>query len=183
MLSMAKLIARLFLLLTFAVLLIHAGAQTAPNTQTAPSAQAAPADNVMPPELTAIKTTLNNIGYTTTDADDKLGVIIKISGKYDYPTMVRLSVNKKVVYICITLLTLKPEEVAKFPFVKALEFDDAMLTFFTMAKSTSGPGEVIFKNTYVEVSGLTPQLLRERIDALRRDTDESDVYWNPELWK
>lgn len=184
MLFMAKLIARLFLLLTFGVFLIHAGAQTAPGNQTAPSAQtAAPPDKEMSPELTAIKTMLNNIGYATTDAESKRSVEIKINGKYEYPAGFSLTGNKKTLLIYTTLMTLKPEQIAKFPFVKALEFDDSAMSYFSMTKTANGSGEVVYRNAYLEVSSLTPQLLRETIDAFRGNADESDIYWNPELWK
>jgi hypothetical protein len=133
------------------------------------------------PGMATLETMVTNLGYSTTEGADHKDFSIVWTGKYDYKLHFNLSRDGTMGYAYVDLTTLQPDQLAKLPFTKLLETDDAGDFFYSMENHNGH--ETLYGNVIIPISGLTPQSLRSILENAVAKLDADDKYWNSDLWK
>ena len=131
--------------------------------------------------LASLETMVGNLGYNTTNATDKSHFWIDWQGKYSYRIDFQTSADGNMIYLYTYIDTFTPDQIAKTPFVKMLEFQNNGNVYFSMQNTSKG--EDIYLNEAFSAPGLTPALLRGQLDYFVKQIDGSDTLWNTKLWK
>ncbi len=130
--------------------------------------------------LATLETMVGNLGYTTTDATDKSHFWIEWQGKYNYRIDFQVSNDGEMVYLYTYIDTWTPDQLAKVPYMKMLEFQNIGNVYFSM--QNTGKGEDFYVNEAFSMPGLTPASLRGQLEYFVKQIDGSDNLWNTKLW-
>ncbi len=132
-------------------------------------------------DLAKLETMVTNLGYTTTDATDKSHFWIDWQGKYNYRIDFQVSNDGSMIYLYSYIDTWTPDQLAKVPYMKMLEFQNSGNVYFSMQNTSKG--EDFYSNQAFSMAALTPAELRSQLDYFVKQTDSSDNLWNTKLWK
>ncbi|HVP45606.1 MAG TPA: hypothetical protein VMT32_03450 [Bryobacteraceae bacterium] len=147
----------------------------------APAARADNTAQTEPAALSNLQTMVNNLGYTTDLASDKQSFAIQWQGDYDYRLHFELSNDGTLIYAYVNINTYKPADMAKLDFTKLLEVSNLGDFYFSMESGTDG--ESLYANAIIPLGGLTPQILRARLDNINDRLNSSAAVWDTSQWK
>jgi hypothetical protein len=145
-------------------------------------AAAAQADPTMGPALKNMETMVTNLGYTTSESPDKTSFSINLAnnnGNYIFDFITPDNGQTLVIYSPAQAVPLTAA--AKMPVLDMLDFGDHSDNYYTVQKFSDH--YEIFLNTELSTAGLTPVVLRVRLQAMIDDLDKSKAIWNSASWK
>jgi hypothetical protein len=142
----------------------------------------AQADSAIAPALKNMETMVTNLGYTTTESTDKTFFTINVSSNnnsYIFNFMAPDDGQTLVIYSPAQSIPLA--SAGKMPVLDMLDFGDHSDNYYTAEKF---PDHFeIFLNTELTTAGLTPGVLRVRLQGLVDDLDKSKSIWDSTSWK
>ena len=147
----------------------------------APAARADSTPQTESEGLSKLQAMVNNLGYTTELSSDKQSFAIQWNGDYDYRVHFDISKDSTLAYAYVNIATYTPADMAKLNLSKLLEVNDIGDFYFSMESGTAG--ESLYANVVIPLSGLTPQILRSRLDNINDELNSSAQVWDTSLWK
>ncbi len=140
------------------------------------------ADTPITPALRNMETMVTNLGYTTAESADKTYFTISLSSNnnsYVFNFITPDDGQTLVIYSPAQSIPVAAS--GKMPVMAMLDFGDHSDNYFTVEKF---PDHIeIFLNTELSTAGLTPAVLRVRLQGLVDDLDKSRSLWDSSSWK
>jgi hypothetical protein len=139
------------------------------------------ADTTMDPALAKIEAMVQNLGYTVSEGSDKTYFEITLQGKFTYTVDFQVSGDDGTLSVYVGPTRLTKAQMAQVPLLKMLEYNDIGDTFFSLHDYSDH--ETIYLNMILGVNGLTPVLLRQRLQIFSDHLDDTQALWDPTQWK
>ena len=141
------------------------------------------ADTSIAPALKNMETMVTNLGYTTTESSDKsyFSITLTSPGNNNYTFNFFTPDDGQTLVIYCPAQNIPLTAAGKMPVMAMLDFGDHSDNYYTVEKFSDHIE--IFLNTELSPAGLTPAVLRVRLQALIDDLDKSKSLWDTSTWQ